>query len=394
MKCKVGIIGSGPAGLLLGQLLHRCGISNVILERRSAEYVRGRIRAGVLEEGTANFMREAGVSANMEKNGLVHEGVSIIFRGHRQRIDFKKLTGGKTIMLYGQTKVTHDLMDARAAEGLPTVYEADQVALHDIDTDHPSIGYVKDGHDEILECEYIAGCDGFHGPSRQSIPHDRLHEFQRDYPFGWLGLLADTHPVEDELIYVAHQSGFALCSMRSHTRTRYYVQVPRGERVEDWSDSRFWDTLRSRLPNDVARKLETGPSIEKSITPLHGFVVEPMQYGRLFLVGDAAHTVPPTGAKGLNLAASDAYLLYRLLREAYESGKFEGLQTYSEICLRRVWKAQRFTWWMTTSLHRFEDMDPFSQRVRDAEVSYTLGSEAARRTLAENYVGLPYEGLD
>ena len=391
MKTQVAIIGAGPSGLLLGQLLHRCGIDNVILERRSPEYVLGRIRAGVLEHGTVELLREAGVAAHMEREGHVHDGFSIFMNGERTRIDLKKLSG-TSIMVYGQTEVTRDLMKARKAEGALSFYEVDEVELHDIASDHPSVTYVKDGQTHTLECDYIAGCDGFHGPSRQSIPRDKIREFQRTYPFGWLGLMADTHPVEHELIYINHPRGFALCSQRSLTRSRYYLQVPQGEKVQDWSDDRFWEELKNRMAPDVAAKLETGPSLEKSIAPLHSFVVEPMQYGNLFLLGDAAHIVPPTGAKGLNLAASDVYALYHLLRKAYLDKQPEALQRYSEICLRRVWKAERFTWWMTSVLHRF-DHDPFSQRLQETEAAYSLGSEAARTCIAENYVGLPFEKI-
>ncbi|MGH8152399.1 MAG: 4-hydroxybenzoate 3-monooxygenase [Rhodanobacteraceae bacterium] len=392
MKTQVAIIGAGPSGLLLGRLLECAGIDNVILERRTPDYVRGRIRAGVLEYGSADVLREAGVSECMDRDGLVHEGISIVFHGHRERIDFKGLVG-RTVTIYGQTQVTRDLMEARSASGAPSVYGVEQVALHDIASEHPSVGYMKDGAAHRLECDYIAGCDGFHGPSRHAIPRDRLRVFERTYPFGWLGVLADVHPISDELIYVGHQRGFALCSMRSHTRSRYYVQVDKDEHVEDWSDDHFWEELRARLPEDVAARLETGPSIGKSITPLHSFAVEPMHYGRLFLAGDAAHIVPPTGAKGLNLAVSDVYTLYRLLRAAYRDHRPEIMQRYSELCLQRVWKAERFTWWMTTALHRL-DQDAFGQRIQAADVSYNMGTVAGRTCLAENYTGLPYEPID
>lgn len=393
MKTQVAIIGAGPSGLLLGQLLHRQGIDNVILEARTPEYVLGRIRAGVLEHGFVDLMREAGVTENMDREGHIHEGITLIIDGHRERIDLKKLTGGDTVMIYGQTEVTRDLMAARAACGATSIYEAAHVALHDIYSDHPSVTFEKDGEQVVLECDYIAGCDGFHGPSRQSVPKDAIREFERIYPFGWLGLLADTHPVEDELIYVSHERGFALCSMRSPTRSRYYVQVDQTEHVQDWSDDRFWSELSARLPKDVAAKLETGPSIEKSIAPLRSFVAEPMKFGHLFLVGDAAHIVPPTGAKGLNLAASDVYALYNLMRKAYQEGRPEMLDLYSEICLRRIWKAERFSWWMTSTLHNF-DHDPFSQRIQEAERSYCVSTQAARTSIAENYVGLPYEKIE
>lgn len=393
MKTQVAIIGAGPSGLLLGQLLHKRGIDNVVLERRGPDYVLGRIRAGVLEHGFVDLMREAGVTEHMDREGHVHEGFSIMFNGRRERIDLKGLTGGHTVMIYGQTEVTRDLMAARAASGAPSFYEVEDVALHDIDSGHPRVTFRKDGRDVMLECDYIAGCDGFHGPSRQAIPRGAIREYERVYPFGWLGLLSDTHPVEEELIYVSHPRGFALCSMRSPTRSRYYVQVPLSEKVADWSDERFWDELRARLPADVAAKLETGPSLEKSIAPLRSFVVEPMQHGRLFLVGDAAHIVPPTGAKGLNLAASDVYTLYNLICKAYLDDQPEMLSRYSEICLRRIWKAERFSWWMTSVLHRF-DHDPFSERIQQAEAAYCVSTVAARTSIAENYVGLPYERIE
>ncbi|HEX7386193.1 MAG TPA: 4-hydroxybenzoate 3-monooxygenase [Castellaniella sp.] len=392
MKTQVAIIGAGPSGLLLGQLLHRCGIDNVILERRSPEYVLGRIRAGVLEHGTVELLREAGVAEHMDRDGHIHDGFSIFVNGQRTRIDLKGLSG-TNIMVYGQTEVTRDLMAARAAAGAPSYYEVDQVELRDIDSARPSVAFMKDGQSHVLECDYVAGCDGFHGPSRQAIPHEKIREYQRTYPFGWLGLMADTHPVEHELIYINHPRGFALCSQRSLTRSRYYLQVPLSDKVEAWSDDRFWGELKNRMTPEVAAELETGPSLEKSIAPLHSYVVEPMQYGHLFLLGDAAHIVPPTGAKGLNLAASDVYALYHLMRKAYLDKQPEALQRYSEICLRRVWKAERFTWWMTSVLHRF-DHDPFSQRLQETEAAYSLGSVAARTSIAENYVGLPFETID
>lgn len=391
LKTQVAIIGAGPAGLLLGQLLHKHGIDNVVLERRSPEYVLGRIRAGVLERGTVALLEEAGAAERMHKEGHEHEGVSFIIDGKRVRLDLKKLTG-HTVMVYGQTEVTHDLMDLRKAEGVRSIYGVDNVQLHDITTDHPSVSFTHDGQEQTLQCDYIAGCDGFHGPSRPSIPDHTLREFERVYPFGWLGVMADTHPVEDELIYVKHERGFALCSQRSRTRSRYYVQVPLTEKVEDWSDQRFWDELRARLPDAVAAKVETGPSIDKSIAPLRSFVAEPMQYGRLFLLGDAAHIVPPAGAKGLNLAASDVYALSNLLRKAYKDGKPELLQHYSALCLPRIWKSERFSWWMTVALHKL-DQDPFGQRLQDAENAYCFSTEAARTSIAENYVGLPYAEL-
>ncbi|KWS82995.1 4-hydroxybenzoate 3-monooxygenase [Pseudomonas amygdali pv. morsprunorum] len=394
MKTQVAIIGSGPSGLLLGQLLQRAGIDNVIVERKDPDYILSRIRAGVLEQGMTDLLREAGVSERMDAEGLIHDGFELAFDGRCERIDLKTLTGGRTVMVYGQTEVTRDLMAARAAAGAMTVYDASDVNIHDPKTDSPYVTFVKDGETVRLDCDYIAGCDGFHGVSRQSIPSETLKIFERVYPFGWLGVLADTPPVNEELVYANHPRGFALCSMRSAIRTRYYVQVSAEEKVEDWSDERFWTELKARLPEHLADRLVTGPSIEKSIAPLRSFVVEPMQYGRLFLLGDAAHIVPPTGAKGLNLAASDVSTLYRILLKAYREGRTDLLEKYSQICLRRVWKAERFSWWMTSVLHNFPDTDAFSQRIQQTELDYYVGSQAGRRTIAENYVGLPYEAIE
>ncbi|AYN95318.1 4-hydroxybenzoate 3-monooxygenase [Pseudomonas sp. LTJR-52] len=394
MKTQVAIIGAGPSGLLLGQLLHNAGIDTVILERQSPDYVLGRIRAGVLEQGMVDLLREAGVSERMDREGLVHDGFELAFEGRQERIDLKTLSGGKTVMIYGQTEVTRDLMEARKASGALSVYEASNVQLHELKGEKPYVTFEKNGETVRLDCNHIAGCDGYHGISRQSIPADALKTFERVYPFGWLGVLADTPPVNEELIYANHERGFALCSMRSKTRTRYYVQVSADEKVEDWSDERFWDELKQRLPAETAARLVTGPSIEKSIAPLRSFVVEPMQYGHLFLVGDAAHIVPPTGAKGLNLAASDVCTLYRILNKVYHEGRTDLLQRYSEVCLRRVWKAERFSWWMTSLLHRFPDTDDFGRRIQQTELDYFLGSEAGRKTIAENYVGLPYEPIE
>lgn len=394
MKTQVAIIGAGPSGLLLGQLLQRAGIDNVILERRSGEYVLSRIRAGVLEQGMVDLLREAGVDRRMDAEGLPHDGVELAFDNRRVRIDLAALTGGKQVMVYGQTEVTRDLMEARAAEGGQTLYEVDKVQPHDLETDAPYITFEHNGETQRLDCDYVAGCDGYHGVSRQSIPADRLKTFERVYPFGWLGLLSDTPPVSDELIYARHERGFALCSMRSQIRSRYYVQVPLDEKVEDWSDARFWEELKRRLPEDVAANLVTGPSLEKSIAPLRSFVAEPMQHGRLFLVGDAAHIVPPTGAKGLNLAASDVNTLYRLMVKVYHEGRTDLVPRYSQTCLKRVWKAERFSWWMTSILHKFSEDEDFGARMQQAELDYVTGSEAGLTTIAENYVGLPYEPLD
>ena len=394
MRTQVAIIGAGPSGLLLGQLLHNAGIDNVILERQSGDYVLGRIRAGVLEQGMVDLLRQAGVSQRMDAEGLVHDGFELALEGRQVHIDLKGLTGGKSVMVYGQTEVTRDLMAAREAAGAHTLYNASNVQPHGMKTDAPYVTFEKDGETWRLDCDYIAGCDGFHGVARQSIPADVLSIFERVYPFGWLGVLADTPPVNDELVYAKHERGFALCSQRSATRSRYYLQVPADEKVEDWSDQRFWDELKTRLPAPLAERLVTGPSIEKSIAPLRSFVVEPMQFGRLFLVGDAAHIVPPTGAKGLNLAASDVSTLFNILLKVYAEGRTELLERYSEVCLRRIWKAERFSWWMTSMLHRFADSDDFSQRITDSELAYFVDSEAGRTTIAENYVGLPYEAIE
>ena len=394
MKTQVAIIGAGPSGLLLGQLLTQQGIDNVIVERKSGEYVLSRIRAGVLEQGMVDLLREAGVHERMDREGLPHSGVELAFDNKRVRVDLERLTGGSTVMVYGQTEITRDLMEARETTGGRSFYEVANVQPHDLETDNPYLTFEKDGETVYLECDYVAGCDGFHGVSRKSIPQDRLKEFERVYPFGWLGLLADTPPVTDELIYAQHERGFALCSMRSETRSRYYLQVPSDEKVEDWSDERFWEELKRRVPSDVAEKLVTGPSLEKSIAPLKSFVAEPMQHGRLFLAGDAAHIVPPTGAKGLNLAASDVNTLYRLMVKVYQEGRTDLIPNYSPTCLKRVWKAERFSWWMTSMLHRFTEEEDFARRMQQAEIDYVTSSEAGLKTIAENYVGLPYESLE
>lgn len=394
MKTKVAIIGAGPSGLLLGQLLHKAGIDNVILERQSGEYVLGRIRAGVLEQGMVELMREAGVSERMDAEGLVHDGIELVFGGRRDRIDLKKLTGGSSVLVYGQTEVTRDLMAARAASGATTIYEAANVQLHDVKGEAPYVTFEKNGETYRLDCDYVAGCDGFHGVSRKTIPAEVLTHYERVYPFGWLGMLSDTPPVNHELIYAHHERGFVLCSQRSTTRSRYYLQVPLTEKVEDWSDERFWEELKTRLPQDVAEKIVTGPSLEKSIAPLRSYVVEPMQYGKLFLVGDAAHIVPPTGAKGLNLAASDVSTLYRILNRVYRDGRTDLLEKYSQIALRRVWKAERFSWFMTNLLHEFSGRDAFDKRMQRTDYDYYTTSDAGLKTIAENYVGLPYEPIE
>jgi p-hydroxybenzoate 3-monooxygenase len=391
MRVQVAIIGAGPSGLLLGQLLHRAGIDAVIRERKSGEYVLSRIRAGVLEQGAVDLLDEAGVGTRLHAEGLVHGGIELCFDGERHRIDLAGLSGGKHVTVYGQTEVTRDLMDARAAAGAKTIYEAEDVSIHGFDTASPVVRYRKDGATHEIACDFIAGCDGFHGVCRESLPAGAVKQYERVYPFGWLGILADVPPVSHELIYVNHPRGFALCSMRSRTRSRYYVQVPLDEKVEDWSDDRFWDELKQRLDAQAAATIVTGPSIEKSIAPLRSFVAEPMRFGRLLLAGDAAHIVPPTGAKGLNLAASDVRYLSRALIDHYRGGSMKEIDAYSGKCLRRVWKAVRFSWWMTSMMHRFPDTGEFGQKIQETELDYLVGSRAASTSLAENYVGLPFE---
>jgi p-hydroxybenzoate 3-monooxygenase len=389
-RVQVVIIGSGPAGLLLGQLLHDAGIDAVILERRSWDYILGRIRAGVLEQGTCGLMERVGAAERMHREGLVHEGVKLAFDGRMHRIDLAAPTGGRTVMVYGQTEVTRDLMDARRAAGAVTIEEAEDVQPHDFDGDRPWVTYRKDGATHRIDCDVIVGCDGSHGVSRASVPADAIQVFERVYPFGWLGLLADVPPCDEELIYANSPQGFALCSMRSATRSRYYVQCPLDDDVAQWSDDAFWDELRRRLPDAVAQRVVTGPSIERSIAPLRSFVAEPLRFGRLFLAGDAGHIVPPTGAKGLNLAASDVNYLFEALRGHFLDGDAAALDTYSPRALARVWKAVRFSWWFTTMMHRFPDGAPFDQKIQEAELDYLTGSDAASASLAENYVGLPY----
>jgi len=386
-RTQVVIVGAGPSGLLLGALLHRHGIDTVLLEQRSPDYVLGRIRAGVLEQVAVDLLDEAGVSRRLHAEGLPHGGFDLCFDGQRHRIDLHRLTG-KRVTVYGQTEVTRDLMAARAEAGLPTVYEAEQVSIHDFDTDRPRVCFSHQGQAHEIACDFIAGCDGFHGVCRASVPTAALHIFEKVYPFGWLGLLADVPPVSHELIYANHERGFALCSMRSATRSRYYVQVGLEQQVENWSDDDFWAELKRRLPPETAAQVTTGPSIEKSIAPLRSFVAEPMRFGRLMLAGDAAHIVPPTGAKGLNLAAGDVGLLSRVLAEFYR-GSAAGIDSYSERCLKRVWKAERFSWWFTSLMHRFPDHGAFGQRMQHAELEYIVSSEAAQTAIAENYVGLP-----
>jgi p-hydroxybenzoate 3-monooxygenase len=390
MRTQVAIIGAGPSGLLLGQLLFKAGVDNVILERQSAEYVLGRIRAGVLEQVSMDMLDECGLGARMHREGLVHHGIELLFKGQRHRIDLHGLTGGKSVMVYGQTEVTHDLMDARKAGGLATIYETgDTARLHGFDGARPKVSYVKDGKTHEIECDFIAGCDGYHGVSRASVPAGALKTYEKVYPFGWLGILADVPPVSHELIYANTERGFALCSMRSPTRSRYYVQVPLEEKVENWSDGAFWDELGKRLDPEAREHLVTGPSLEMSIAPLRSFVAEPMRFGRLFLAGDAAHIVPPTGAKGLNLAATDVKYLSAAFIEHYLHKSDHGIDDYSRKCLGRVWKASRFSWWLTSLMHKFPDSGEIGQKLQEAELDYLVGSRAASTALAENYVGLP-----
>jgi p-hydroxybenzoate 3-monooxygenase len=389
MRTQIAIIGAGPAGLLLGQLLHKAGIDNVILERHTGDYVLGRIRAGILEQVTVDLMDEAGVGRRMHQDGIVHHAIELVFRGERHPIPIDELTGGKVVTAYGQTELTRDLMDARRAAGLPTIYEAADVSLHAIDGDRPVVRWRQGGEARELACDFVAGCDGFHGVSRAAV-QDKVTEYEKVYPFGWLGVLADVPPVSPHaIVYGNNERGFSLCSMRSLTRSRYYVQCPLDDKVEAWSDQRFWDELRRRLDPELAGRIVTGPSIEKSIAPLRSFVAEPMRFGRLFLAGDAAHIVPPTGAKGLNLAASDVKYLSSALIEHYRERSDAGIDHYSARALQRVWKAARFSWWLTTLMHRFPDTGAFGQRLQDAELEYLVGSRAASTVLAENYVGLP-----
>jgi len=396
-QTQVAIIGAGPSGLLLGQLLAGSGIDNIIIERVSGDYVLGRIRAGILEQGFVNLVREAGAAGRLDAEGEAHEGFSIAEGDRLTRIDLERLTGGDVVVCYGQVEITRDLMEARAQSGFTTLYEASDAHIHDPLGDAPYLTFRHDGEDCRIDCDFIAGCDGFHGVSRATIPESVRTEHERVYPFGWLGLLSETPPVAEELIYCKSDRGFALASRRSASRSRYYLQVPLSDRVGDWSDEAFWKEFRLRLPRSASDRLITGPSIEKSIAPLRSFVCEPMQYGNLFLVGDAAHIVPPTGAKGLNLAASDADALHKTLCKVYATGDRSVLARYSEVALRRVWHGERFSWWMTNMLHDFEGVQAeglegrtFS-RFMASQLNFYLGSEAGRRVIAEQYVGLPYE---
>jgi len=397
LNTKVAIIGAGPSGLLLGQLLNKQGIDNIIIERSSADHVLGRIRAGILEQGFVDLLHEAECSQRLDEEGIIHHGFYISVEGKKHYIDIKDLTEGKVVTCYGQTEVTRDLMEAREESGQTSYYSSPVTKIDNPEQGQTSVYFEHEGEPYQINCEFIAGCDGFHGVSRPSIPAEIRNEYERVYPFGWLGLLADTPPVCEELIYCKHSRGFALASQRSETRSRYYLQVPVTEKVENWSDERFWEELKRRLPVHEAEKLQTGPSLEKSIAPLRSFVCEPMQYRQLFLVGDAAHIVPPTGAKGLNLAASDVAALYQALTAYYSGQPREVLNQYSEVCLRRIWNAERFSWWMTNMLHHFDSEQKFQrafvEKMADSELEFYLQNEAGMKLIAEQYVGLPYEQI-
>ncbi|MCS6943804.1 MAG: 4-hydroxybenzoate 3-monooxygenase [Sutterellaceae bacterium] len=390
MQTRVCIIGGGPSGLLLSQLLHLNGIDNVLLEKHSRAHVLARIRAGVIEHGFAQLMQEAQCGERMQREGQVHHGFYIAHDGRLDRVDLHKYSGGGSVIVYGQTELTRDLYEARDRLGGVVIHEAEDVQLHDLTGDRPYVTFRQGGQAQRVDCDFVIGADGFHGVSRKAIPAGVLREYEKIYPFGWLGILSRTPPVSPELIYVKHERGFALCSLRSPTLSRYYIQVPATDKVENWSDEAFWEELKRRLPAEVAARLVTGPSIEKSIALARSYVAEPMQYGRLFLAGDAAHIVPPTGARGLNTAASDIYYLSRALIAYYKQGDARGLETYSEKALARVWKAQRFSWWMTRLLHRFPEHSPYEEKLQAAELAYLFSSERALASLAENYVGLPY----
>ena len=389
MKTQVVIIGGGPSGLLLSQLLHRKGIESIVLERKTRDYVLGRVRAGILETGFVDLMREAGVSERMDRESLVHKGIVISHADEQFTIDFEQLIGSH-VVVYGQTEVTRDLYDAREATGGQTLFNVNRVQIHDADGQNPSVSYQIDGQTYCINCDFIAGCDGFHGVSRQAIPLSVRHEYEKIYPFGWLGILSETPPVHDELIYASSARGFALCSMRNQQLSRYYIQCALSDSPDDWTDDAFWEELKRRIPTDAAERLVIGQSIEKSIAPLRSFVTEPMRWGSLFLCGDAAHIVPPTGAKGLNTAASDVHYLYTGLTQYYDTGNSEGIDRYSEKALARVWKAERFSWSLTSMLHRFPDQSAFDLKIQEADIAFLKGNHHAQSVLAENYVGLPY----
>jgi len=389
MRVQVAIIGGGPSGLLLGQLLHNAGIDAVVLERRTRDYVLSRIRAGVLESGLVDLMREAGADERLKAESLQHHGTVIAVNHQSVKIPFSRYTD-KPVTVYGQTELTADLYNAREKVGAKTIFNVAEVTLHDVKTGSPSVEYLLNGEKQYIACDFIAGCDGFHGVSRQHIPQDVRTEYEKVYPFGWLGILSETKPVNDELIYSRSDRGFALCSMRNENLSRYYVQCEIKDRTDNWSDIQFWEELKKRIPDEFADILETGPSIEKSIAPLRSFVCEPMQWGALFLCGDAAHIVPPTGAKGLNTAASDVYYLYKALKQNYQNNDSQALTDYSQTALSRVWKVERFSWWMTSMLHSFPGQSGFDSKIQEAELRNLIDSEAAQENMAINYVGLPY----
>ncbi|MBY6117336.1 4-hydroxybenzoate 3-monooxygenase [Mameliella alba] len=389
MRTQVCIIGGGPSGLLLSQLLHRKGIDSIVLERKTKDYVLGRIRAGILETGMVDLMREAGVGERMDRECIVHDGTVISYGDEQFRIDFTELTGSH-VVVYGQTEVTRDLYEAREKAGGQIVFNVENVRILGADSDAPYVTYDVDGAEARIDCDYIAGCDGFHGVSRQTIPLTVRKEYEKIYPFGWLGILSETPPVHEELIYASSERGFALCSQRNANLSRYYIQCSLSDSPEDWTDAAFWEELKRRIPTEAAEALVTGPSIEKSIAPLRSFVTEPMRWGRLFLCGDAAHIVPPTGAKGLNTAASDIHYLYNGLVQFYETGDSEGIDRYSEKALARIWKAERFSWWMTTLLHRFPDQNEFDLKMQLADIEFLRSNREAQSVLAQNYIGLPY----
>ena len=390
MKTQVCIIGGGPSGLMLSQLLHLKGIETVVLERQTRDYVLSRIRAGVLENGFAKLMREAQCGERMDREGEIHDGFFLSHGDKLNRVDLHKYSGGNSVMVYGQTELTRDLYEARDRMNGVVIHSAEDVQPHGLKSDKPYVTYTVGGESKRVDCDFIIGADGFHGVSRKSIPSDVIKEYEKVYPFGWLGVLSRTKPVSPELIYAKHPRGFALCSLRSQVLSRYYIQVPLTDKVEDWSDEAFWEELKRRLPAEVSEKLITGPTIEKSIAPLRSFVAEPMRYGNMFLAGDAAHIVPPTGARGLNTAGSDIYYLYHGFMDHYLKGDSKGLDNYSEKALARVWKAQRFSWWLTTLLHTFPDSSDYDQKLQEIEMSYLFSSDAAQSSLAENYVGLPF----